>query len=156
VADQLVALPDKLCTRCTVVKPRSEFSERWNVLPSGKRYRASNAYCKSCASEMAGQHRLKDLVGSAARQRRSRLKTQYGLTIEDYDAMLRRQGGGCAICGTAVPGGLGGFHVDHCHQTNRVRGLLCVNCNRGIGALKDDANLLRRAIAYLDEERELG
>ena len=152
----LAHLPDKLCTRCTVMKPRVEFSERRQKAGCVDAYWASNAYCKACACEIAAQHRLKDLVGSAASQRRSRLKQTYGLTLEAYDEMLRKQGGGCAICGTDTPGGLGGFHVDHCHHTGRVRGLLCLNCNRGIGALKDDANLLRRAISYLGEEKPIG
>lgn len=87
----------------------------------------------------------------AAAQRKSALKSTYGLTLEDFDRMLAAQGGACAICKTCVPGGPGRFSVDHCHTTGRVRGLLCNNCNRGIGGLKDDANLLRAAIAYLEE-----
>ena len=67
---------------------------------------------------------------------RHRAKTlaQYGLTPEDYDRMLAAQGGRCAICGTDNPGGQGNrLHVDHDHETGRVRGLLCQGCNARLG-----------------------
>lgn len=65
--------------------------------------------------------------------------------------MLREQGGTCAIChGTETVGRLA---VDHCHSTGRVRGLLCTNCNQAIGKLKDDSQLLRNAINYLEVNR---
>ncbi|MDQ4024250.1 MAG: endonuclease VII domain-containing protein, partial [Actinomycetota bacterium] len=53
-------------------------------------------------------------------------------------------GGLCAVCGVAEP-----KHVDHCHGTDEVRGLLCLNCNQGIGRFEDDVETLRRAIVYL-------
>lgn len=96
------------------------------------------------------ERRLRNLAANRAAQNKSRLKRTYGLTLEDYDRMLAEQNGGCAICATATPGGPGRFHVDHCHNTGRVRGLLCCNCNRGIGALKDDPARLRLAIGYLE------
>jgi len=73
----------------------------------------------------------------------------YGITAEDYDALLVRQNGGCAICGTTKPGGRGSFHVDHDHTTGVVRGLLCHGCNVGIGNLGDDPDRLMAAVAYL-------
>ena len=70
--------------------------------------------------------------------------------------MLEKQGGVCAICGGSEPKDAGTGHrrrfaVDHCHETGRVRGLLCVNCNSGIGKLKDSPDLLRRALDYLSQ-----
>lgn len=85
-----------------------------------------------------------------------RLRDKYGLTAEAYAAILKAQGGVCAICKepqSAVNGPSGkvtDFHVDHCHSTNRVRGLLCNQCNRGIGLFQDSPSLLRRAAAYLE------
>jgi hypothetical protein len=73
-----------------------------------------------------------------------RLKTKYGLTRESYNAMLTAQNGGCAICKQVLT-----MHVDHCHSTGLVRGLLCVNCNRMLGYAKDRPELLTRAAAYL-------
>jgi hypothetical protein len=78
----------------------------------------------------------------------------YRITSEQHDEMLADQHGLCAICGQPPkPEGVRAasrLHVDHDHETGRVRGLLCLNCNRGIGAFGDDANLLRLAADYLD------
>lgn len=70
---------------------------------------------------------------------------QYGLTLEDFDKMVAEQGGACAICGT-VPEQL---CVDHCHEKGVVRGLLCSECNAGLGKLGDTIGALERAVAYL-------
>ena len=75
-------------------------------------------------------------------------KREYGLTVEDYFALLEKQGGGCAIC-KGDTNGRGIFHVDHCHETGRVRGLLCAKCNILLGHADDDTKLLRSAISYL-------
>lgn len=87
------------------------------------------------------------------RERRRRygnwLLRNYGLTIEDYDALYDAQGGKCKICGTSQPRGRGGFHVDHCHQTGIVRGLLCTTCNMMLGLAKDNKETLMKAIEYL-------
>lgn len=74
-----------------------------------------------------------------------------GFTHIDYDAMLRRQGYRCACCGSekAYTNGSLKFHVDHCHETNKVRGLLCNACNKGIGALGDNLEGLLKAVRYL-------
>jgi len=78
------------------------------------------------------------------------LKNTYGLSIDDYEQMLLAQGGRCAVCGSREPGGHDTyFSVDHCHNTGKVRALLCNGCNTGIGQLKDDPELLERAAAYL-------
>jgi hypothetical protein len=77
--------------------------------------------------------------------KKKRLKP-YGLSIADYDAMLLSQGGLCAICRGPF---VGSGHVDHCHPTKRVRGILCIPCNLGIGHLKEGKAIMERAIAYL-------
>lgn len=80
------------------------------------------------------------------------LKTQYGISIEDYNRMYDEQQGKCMICNTPrVNGGKDGLVVDHCHTTGDVRGLLCPSCNTGIGHMKDDVQSLGRAIEYLKE-----
>ncbi len=79
--------------------------------------------------------------------RRDHLKRKFGLTLEDYDALLAAQHGGCAICGD--PPAKTALHVDHDHETGVVRGLLCFRCNAAIGNLRDDQLLgpaiIRRA-----------
>lgn len=73
------------------------------------------------------------------------LKNLYGITLEQWDRMLIRQGGLCAICEKPTPD----LHVDHCHDSGNVRALLCHKCNRGLGLFEDDADLLRAAARYL-------
>lgn len=69
--------------------------------------------------------------------------------------MVRKQHNKCAICGNKETKKLHGkvvsLAVDHCHKTGKVRGLLCQNCNHGIGMLKDDPKLLKNAIIYLSK-----
>jgi len=84
---------------------------------------------------------------------RAWLKYRYGLTPAQYDEMLTRQDGVCAICrmGNSAYDRL---HVDHDDRTGKIRGLLCNNCNRGIGHLKDSIPNLRAAIRYLKDAAE--
>lgn len=84
-------------------------------------------------------------------RRRAVLKANYGLTIEDYEARLASQGGGCAICGAKVCPTGRQMSVDHDHATGRVRGILCARCNHGLGQFRDNPDLLRAAINYLKE-----
>ncbi len=63
------------------------------------------------------------------------LRKRYGLTLEQYDALLERQGGGCALCGRQAASG-SHLHVDHNHTTDAVRGILCVICNRALGVVE--------------------
>ena len=84
------------------------------------------------------------------------LKYYFGITLEEYQKMLISQKGVCAICGlpeTSVSnsGKIKMLSVDHCHRTNRVRGLLCNNCNRGIGMLQENIETLQAAIKYISE-----
>jgi hypothetical protein len=103
-----------------------------------------NARAKFCSRD------CKLRSSQPARSRRYQLKTKYGITEAEFDALLAEQGGGCAICGTTTPRGRGQrFHVDHCHETGKVRGILCSECNTGLGKFRDDPDLLRRALAYL-------
>lgn len=130
---------EKRCAECDIVKPVSEFYRAGEYMGS---------YCKPCskARTSAWQRNNKDRV--AARNRRSMLKTQYGLSEADYESMLRGQGGACAICLTRPLRGQV-LAVDHCHATGVVRGLLCSKCNTGIGFMRDDTERLRKALTYL-------
>ncbi len=85
------------------------------------------------------------------RRRYDRAKSlrRYAITEQQWSEMLARQGGKCAICHAAEAGGKGGWHIDHCHETGRVRGLLCHHCNTGLGLFKDDPDLLTKALHYL-------
>jgi hypothetical protein len=76
-------------------------------------------------------------------------KRKYGITLNEYNRMLEDQGGVCAVCGKVCNSGKR-LAVDHNHLTGKVRGLLCINCNQGIGHLMDSIHLLSRAIDYLE------
>jgi hypothetical protein len=73
----------------------------------------------------------------------------FGITADDVDALIEKQGGVCAICGR-TPTRLASWHVDHCHETGVVRGMLCIDCNQGIGKFHEDPQRLRDAAAYLE------
>lgn len=76
------------------------------------------------------------------------LKFRFGIGFEHYEALLRSQNGGCAICGGQNSKGRA-LAVDHCHKTGKVRGLLCSKCNSGIGMLGDSSLLLKIATEYV-------
>jgi hypothetical protein len=82
------------------------------------------------------------------RAREGHLKRKYGLSLEEYEAMLTSQGGGCAIC-AAPPRDCFPLHVDHDHSTGRTRGLLCFTCNNALGDFNDDPDLLHAALCYV-------
>ncbi len=85
--------------------------------------------------------------------RNTNLRRSYGITIEEYNALFELQQGRCAICGRPEPDKMRGrirrLAVDHCHVTGHVRGLLCAMCNRGIGCLQNNPDILRKAICYI-------
>ena len=84
------------------------------------------------------------------------LSKTFGITLEDYNNILLAQDNGCCICGTTQPGGKNGrFMVDHCHTTGKIRGLLCHNCNVGLGVFKDNPLNLTRAYKYLMNIKEV-
>mgnify|MGYP004454961833 FL=1 len=85
-----------------------------------------------------------------------RLEKKYNITSKDYDTMLKEQNNKCKIC---LVDFLYDNHntktfIDHCHITNKVRGLLCLHCNSGLGYFKDNIKLLIKAINYLEEHNE--
>lgn len=83
------------------------------------------------------------------KRRQYNVKAWYGISLEEYDSMLKSQGNRCAICRSEKPRGKGRFAIDHDHATGKVRGLLCHGCNTGIGGLGDSVENLAAAIRYL-------
>lgn len=99
------------------------------------------------------QYRKRNPEQNRAAQRRYKRKTVYGVTDAQYDAMLAEQGGLCKLC-RGTPNGRGILHIDHCHATGRIRGLLCSKCNTALGLLNDDVELFAKALRYLAENKE--
>lgn len=88
---------------------------------------------------------------ASERDRRSKLKKKYGISVEVYDKMFKSQEGACAICKQKPAKKR--LAVDHCHRSSKVRALLCFHCNTGIGQFRDNEALLKKAIAYLKKHR---
>jgi hypothetical protein len=124
--------------------------------------------CASCTTELrrANQERknLARRVDTNPLRReynlRRNLRYFYGLTLDQYETMLEGQGGGCAICGfVPLPDGKNAaarLHVDHDHETGKVRALLCNGCNRGMGYLGDNPTRLRAAADYIEKHKKEG
>jgi len=120
----------KVCSKCKQAKAESEYYKKRNGL---------TANCKSC-------HRTpKNRVAERAYTLR-----KYGLTVDQFNSLLANQNHSCACCKRKEPGGAHNtWHVDHCHVTGAVRGILCYHCNVGIGHLGDDLDGLLKAVKYL-------
>jgi hypothetical protein len=115
----------KVCTKCKKEKPWSEFS---HAKTNSDGYRGA---CKRCFYFY-------------------KTERNFGVTEAHYEAMLLQQNNACAICCRSCPTGRM-LAVDHDHSTGKVRGLLCMPCNRALGMFGDNAELLQKAITYLKE-----
>ena len=136
----------KRCYECDIDKDESEYySHPWT---KDKLMKMCNA-CHSIKTNTAPRGIGTPEERRVRTSRNSELKSKYGITIEDYEAMEKAQGDGCALCGgTQVDDR--GLAVDHSHKTGKVRGLLCSNCNRALGGFRDDPTLLRKAADYVE------
>lgn len=126
------------CPKCNKEKPLSEFNK------DNKTAYKIAVYCRECNTEK-GKLRYKNYRNN---HKSSQLKSNFNITLEQYNEMLANQNGKCAICG-GVENGNRMMCVDHCHTTSKVRGLLCSKCNFGLGNFKDNIQLLKNAINYL-------
>jgi hypothetical protein len=126
------------CINCKKEKSLKYFTRRATV-------------CKECESEVWKKAKLLQL-GSLGEYRKyirgQNLKRKYGISSEKFEEILEEQGKKCKICG-CQESGLRRFHVDHCHETGLIRGILCHGCNTGLGAFKEDPSRLRKAFEYL-------
>jgi len=95
----------------------------------------------------ATRRRRRELPEVKRRERAAHLMRKFGITIEQYEDMLVSQDGGCAICGRK-PGKIS-LHVDHDHETGRIRGCLCFRCNNALGDFADNGDWLVAAANYL-------
>jgi len=157
----------KTCSTCYVEKTVDQFNKQ-SVRPDGL-----DIKCKSCSREFHAK-RYKDpairkkLLGAGARWRERNpdadadktLRRKYGITLEQYNELYELQGGVCALCKKGETTkrrkkgeGRERLAVDHCHDTGRVRGLLCFKCNTAIGSLGDTEEDARRVVEYLSKSK---
>lgn len=146
--DELPLLVMKACTKCGETKPLTDFYLK------GKGYGDQrHTWCKECAKARIRERYASDPIyreRSRKSARKSHLKTVFGISVEEYDAMLEAQGGVCAMCGAGRPASsrIQNWPVDHHHGTGQLRKLLCVRCNTGLAYIEDD-EFMSRARAYL-------
>lgn len=112
-------------------------------------YQKNKAHITKRVKTYIKNSRVKQLISQRDRQRHLRLN--YGLTLEDYSNMAKLHNHSCAICKKHQSNFKRLLSIDHCHKTGKIRGLLCNDCNVGIGRLGDDINLLNAAIDYLEK-----
>ena len=109
-----------------------------------------NAKYKGCAvTREATRAKVKEWQRLNPEKRKAQRIKKYGLTLDQFNDMRRSQGDKCAICASAVEK----FHIDHCHATGVVRGLLCESCNMGIGKFYDNPEWLESAARYVREKK---
>lgn len=129
----------KLCRRCSETKPIESFS------PTDK-------WCRPCRAAYQREWRRRDPQKSTNQVYALRLKRDLGMSLAEYDALVEKQDGACAICRRVPPtDGRRQLHVDHDHQTGVVRALLCLGCNRGLGGFRDNPDLIAKAISYIEK-----
>jgi hypothetical protein len=109
-----------------------------------KEGRRTNKYCRECHKTACNKRwHARDWLDRWASR-----NYKYGVTKEYLIELYQKQDGKCKIC-NEVPSTQRGLHVDHCHESGKVRGLLCHGCNVALGSFKDDPNLLNKAIEYI-------
>lgn len=158
----------KYCSGCNTTKQLTEFhidsSEK-----DGHRHQCKvcrNAKQRKYARENKNIIKARNLAKKESRKayyqsdkgiessRKAHLKRAFGITLEQYNIMLQEQNGVCDICKQKETSRINNFlSVDHCHTTGIIRGLLCSDCNRGIGLLKDNKENLTNAIKYLENAK---
>jgi hypothetical protein len=129
----------KECKQCSKILPldlyQRDISKKDNLRPE----------CKECTKLNRKQRYNK------TETRKRNLEKNFGPdALKIYNEHFENQKGLCAICGSSENGRYSHLSIDHCHSSGRIRGLLCNNCNRGIGLLRDKAELLRKAAEYLE------
>jgi hypothetical protein len=141
----------RTCKTCDTTKPLIAFTK-------AKRYKGDRLpHCNTCRSAKQLAWYATEPGRYARQQRENNLKRHYGITIDEYEAIFAAQGHRCALClGTEIKSQGNHMPVDHCHETGKVRGILCGTCNRAIGFAQEDPDLLDRMAAYVREHSARG
>jgi hypothetical protein len=136
-------LTQKTCKRCKVEKPVLDFAK-------GRSY-GSHAWCKPCMAEYQLTYKQKK---GKEYFKNYNFMSKYGITLEEAQKMLADQHNSCALCKKEVqflPGFSNAAHIDHCHSSGKVRGILCGNCNTALGKLGDSVETIKNVLKYLEQ-----
>jgi len=137
-AKELLKQHKKYCPKCKKVKDLDEFS---TMKVRGK----IASHCRECNREMLNEYydtengkkiKKQQYVRNKTTYKNSTLKRKFGISLDEYNQILIKQGGGCAICGKTEKENKKMLAVDHCHETNKNRSLLCSSCNICIGFIE--------------------
>ena len=138
---------EKWCPRCEQMLPHEAFNQQIN------KAKGLQTYCRKCQVAYGRANPARRGKTSKITNLTNRLKSRYDMTLEDFDMLVEKQDGSCAICGTADTGRYGRFSVDHNHETGQIRDLLCVLCNSWLSHIENREWLLL-ATAYLKKHEE--
>lgn len=141
--------PEKYLAKNRELYARSEAVRERSRLASLS-WRAEN---KDRHASVAKKWRTENVERRKAVRVAYEMKKRYGLTMDQIRSMRESQGQCCAICALPFENKPRAVHVDHCHRTGVIRGILCNPCNLGIGKLRDEPEILRRAADYIDRYR---
>lgn len=144
------------CTRCQKEKTPEEMSV------DKARKSGLSSWCKACRAYTAKKwanlnpEKVKENKKSPGylKQREYMLRHRYGLSLEEYDLLLKQQGHSCAICKKHENELTYLLHVDHCHDNGNVRGLLCSACNLYVGYVKNNPSVFTNGELYLKKEKK--
>ena len=140
----------KNCSVCGTLKEFSAFTKQ-KECRNGVR-----GICKACHLERTKAWKAKNITASKHMEFASLLKTKYGMTTDHFEWLHEEQAGLCAICNKPeTAGGRTRLSVDHDHTCGTIRGLLCHNCNTGLGKFMDQEELLLKAAEYLKMRKSL-
>lgn len=142
----------KTCRKCGDTKPVAHFYVKSKSARSQDCSASLAGYsnnCKMCDKRLAAERRERLGQVHIDYMKNIDLRRKYGIGIEDYNAMFQAQAGCCAICGKHQTEFVKGLAVDHDHATGKIRKLLCVNCNHGLGCFMDSIGLMYKAVEYL-------
>lgn len=141
----------KWCYKCREIKDLSEF------YVAKRNANGVQSFCKSCARDISSSWRSRNRTVNRRYGLNWRLKYKFNMSLDEYNVLLETQEHKCAICGRPEMVTRNGIPkmmcIDHDHDTGKVRGLLCNNCNRGIGLIGEDPDWLQKAINYLSSNK---
>lgn len=136
----------KLCAKCNTDLPDNLFRV---VKQKGRKPRLGS-WCVPCTKSYHKTYYAENIEDIDVKKRDRHFQKKYGMTAEEVDHEISVRENKCDICGSESDHRYKKLNVDHCHETNVVRGFLCFSCNVMIGQSKDDPEILRKAADYLE------